>query len=168
MNCYPMAALERTMKIQEVILRAMAKEISWWQAAEIIGITDRQMLRHWRYKEYGYDMSQPSENLRFHPRREAGWKKERIGLSAREHERLKVLQQLEQAIGNKWKRPRFDWSAGRRLQARYRAERRSRHRPLLGARRIGSLVEMSRATRLRRRWFEHSDSRGQFDILPTL
>ena len=56
MNCYPMAALERTMKIQEVILRALAKKITWWQAAEIIGITDRQMRRwQWRYKEYGYD-----------------------------------------------------------------------------------------------------------------
>jgi transposase len=51
-----MAALERTMKIQEVILRALAKKITWWQAAEIIGITDRQMRRcHWRYQEYGYD-----------------------------------------------------------------------------------------------------------------
>ena len=48
MNCYPMAALERTMKIQEVILRALAKKITWWQADEIIGITDRQMRRwHW-------------------------------------------------------------------------------------------------------------------------
>jgi transposase len=56
MNCYPMAALERTMKIQEVILRAMAKSITWWQAAEIIGITDRQMRRwHGRYREHGYD-----------------------------------------------------------------------------------------------------------------
>jgi transposase len=51
-----MAAVERMMKIQEVILRAMAKKITWWQAAEIIGITDRQMRRwHWRYKEFGYD-----------------------------------------------------------------------------------------------------------------
>jgi transposase len=34
----------------------MAKKITWWQAAEIIGITDRQMRRwHWRYREYGYD-----------------------------------------------------------------------------------------------------------------
>ena len=34
----------------------LAKKITWWQAAEIIGITDRQMRRwHWRYKEYGYD-----------------------------------------------------------------------------------------------------------------
>ncbi len=31
---YPRAAVERAMKVQEVILRAMAKKISWWQAAE--------------------------------------------------------------------------------------------------------------------------------------
>ena len=31
------------MKVHEVILRAMAKKISWWQAAEIIGISDRPM-----------------------------------------------------------------------------------------------------------------------------
>lgn len=43
MNCYSMAALERMMKIQEVILRAKAKMITWWQAAEIIGITDWQI-----------------------------------------------------------------------------------------------------------------------------
>src|SRR5580698_6571091 len=56
MNSYPMAALEWTMKIQEVILRALAKKITWWLAAEIIGVTDRQMRRwHWRYREYGYD-----------------------------------------------------------------------------------------------------------------
>ena len=55
MGSYPRAAVERAMKVQEVILRAMAKKISWWQAAEIIGITDRQMRRwHWRYRECGY------------------------------------------------------------------------------------------------------------------
>jgi transposase len=44
------------MKIQEVILRAMAKKITWWQAAEIIGISDRSM-RRWKegYEEHGYD-----------------------------------------------------------------------------------------------------------------
>ena len=30
--------VERAMKVQEVILRAMAKKITWWQAAEIIGL----------------------------------------------------------------------------------------------------------------------------------
>jgi hypothetical protein len=33
------------MKVPEVILRAMAKKITWWQAAEIIGLSDRQMRR---------------------------------------------------------------------------------------------------------------------------
>ncbi len=53
---YPESAVERAMKIQEVILRAMAKRISWCQAAEIIGISDRQ-IRRWyqRYQEFGYD-----------------------------------------------------------------------------------------------------------------
>ena len=43
------------MKVQEVILRAIAKQITWWQAAEIIVISDRQ-LRRWqrRYEEHGY------------------------------------------------------------------------------------------------------------------
>ena len=49
-------AWERAMKIQEVILRAMAKRMTWWQAAEIIGISDRQMRRwHRRYEKFGYD-----------------------------------------------------------------------------------------------------------------
>jgi transposase len=56
MFCYPKAAVERAMKVQEVILRAMAKKITWWQAAEIMGISDRSM-RRWRerYEEFGYD-----------------------------------------------------------------------------------------------------------------
>ncbi len=50
------AAWERAMKVQGVILRAMAKRITWWQAAEVIGISDRSM-RRWkqRYEEHGYD-----------------------------------------------------------------------------------------------------------------
>jgi transposase-like protein len=55
MISYTKAAMERAMKVQEVILRALAKKISWWQAAEIIGISDRQ-LRRWRerYEEFGF------------------------------------------------------------------------------------------------------------------
>ena len=40
MICYRKAAVERAMKVQEVILRAMAKKITWWQAAEILGPSD--------------------------------------------------------------------------------------------------------------------------------
>jgi Helix-turn-helix domain len=56
MFSYTKAAMERAMKVQEVILRALAKKITWWQAAEIIGISDRHM-RRWRerYEEFGYD-----------------------------------------------------------------------------------------------------------------
>jgi len=35
------------MKVQDVVLKAMAKKITWWAAAEIIGVTDRTM-RRWR------------------------------------------------------------------------------------------------------------------------
>jgi len=44
------------MKVQEVLLRAMAKKISWWQAAEIIGVSARTM-RRWRERlaQDGYD-----------------------------------------------------------------------------------------------------------------
>ena len=43
------------MKVQEVMLQAMAKKITWFQAAEIIGISDRHM-RRWRehYEEGGF------------------------------------------------------------------------------------------------------------------
>jgi transposase len=47
MALYPARALERAMKIREVITRAMSGKINWLQAAEIIGITDRSM-RRWR------------------------------------------------------------------------------------------------------------------------
>ena len=45
MQRYPEDAWERAMKVQEVILRALAKRITWWQAAEILGISDRSMRR---------------------------------------------------------------------------------------------------------------------------
>jgi transposase len=49
------AAMERTMKLQDVILKAMAKKISWLEAAEIAGVTDRTMRRiRERYQEFGY------------------------------------------------------------------------------------------------------------------
>ena len=56
MLSYGGPAVERAMKVQEVILRALAKKLRWWEAAEILGISDRSM-RRWRerYEEHGYD-----------------------------------------------------------------------------------------------------------------
>jgi hypothetical protein len=50
MKLIPRADAERAMKVQEVILRAMAKSITWWQAAEILGLSARQMRRWRRYE----------------------------------------------------------------------------------------------------------------------
>ena len=43
-------------EVQDVMLQAMAKKITWGQAAEILGISDRHM-RRWRerYVEQGYN-----------------------------------------------------------------------------------------------------------------
>ncbi len=43
------------MKLQDVLLKAMAKKITWWAAAEIIGVSNRTM-RRWRERleEHGY------------------------------------------------------------------------------------------------------------------
>jgi hypothetical protein len=56
MFSYPKVAVERAMKVQEVILRALAKKITWFQAAEILGFSDRHLRRiRERYQESGYD-----------------------------------------------------------------------------------------------------------------
>jgi transposase len=50
------AEMERMMKVQEVILKAMAGSLKWSDAAEILGISDRSLRRwRWRYQQYGYD-----------------------------------------------------------------------------------------------------------------
>lgn len=56
MQLYPARTLERAMKIKEVITRAMSGQINWMQAAEILGMSDRQ-LRRWRkrWETDGYD-----------------------------------------------------------------------------------------------------------------
>ena len=52
---YTAIEMERMMKLQDVILKVMAKKLTWWEAAEIIGVTDRTM-RRWRERidEHGY------------------------------------------------------------------------------------------------------------------
>jgi transposase len=52
---YSAAEMERTLKVQEVIAKAVARKLTWWEAAEIVGVTDRTM-RRWRARieEGGY------------------------------------------------------------------------------------------------------------------
>jgi hypothetical protein len=53
---YAVIAVERAMKLQEVILRAMSGELTWLQAANILGMHPRS-LRRWRARQQrvGYD-----------------------------------------------------------------------------------------------------------------
>lgn len=49
MEGYPITAVERAMKVQEVILKARAGKITWIAAAEILGMTPRS-LRRWKVR----------------------------------------------------------------------------------------------------------------------
>lgn len=53
---YAPAAWEQAMRIQDVLLRAMSGELHWFQAAEILQMTPRN-LRRWRerYERWGYN-----------------------------------------------------------------------------------------------------------------
>src|SRR5260370_1994673 len=53
---YPPGAVECAMKAHEVIMRALDGQLTWIQAAEILGRSPRSMRRlRWRLEQYGYD-----------------------------------------------------------------------------------------------------------------
>jgi hypothetical protein len=53
---YPDGAVERAMKVHEVILRALSGQLTWLQAADILGRSPRSIRRlRLRYERYGYD-----------------------------------------------------------------------------------------------------------------
>lgn len=70
MELYPSLAVERAMKVQDVILRAISGRILWMQAAEILGVSPRTMSRwKWRYEQHGYDGLMDRRHKRPSPRR---------------------------------------------------------------------------------------------------
>ena len=70
MKNYPESAMRRAMKMLEVILKAMAKEIKWIQAADILGVTPRTMRRmRAAYQEHGIDGIKDRRRGRPSPRR---------------------------------------------------------------------------------------------------
>src|ERR1700741_598891 len=79
MFSYSKAAVERAMKIQEVILRAMAKKITWWQAAEILGFSDRHLRRiRERYQQFGYESMFDKRRGQPSPKRVPGARVEKV------------------------------------------------------------------------------------------
>lgn len=56
MKTYSEIAVEKAMTRQEIILMAYAKKISWIEAAEILGMSCRHLLRiREKYEEFGYE-----------------------------------------------------------------------------------------------------------------
>lgn len=79
MAIYPAKSVERAMKFQEVILRAMSKQITWMQAAEILGMSDRNMRRYRnRLEQGGYDGLIDRRTQRPSPKRVAQTTAERV------------------------------------------------------------------------------------------
>lgn len=53
---YTRTAVERAMKVQEAIVRALSGRQSWLQVADVLGVSPRTVRRlRWRYERYGYD-----------------------------------------------------------------------------------------------------------------
>lgn len=55
--------MERMMRVQDVLLKAMAKKITWWAAAKILA-TMEEMLRLYREEYYDLNMRHFHEKLR--------------------------------------------------------------------------------------------------------
>ena len=107
MMSYAAAAVERAMKVQEVMLRAMSGQLHWIQAAEILGISDRSM-RRWRerYERWGYDglfdrrwkrpspkrmpFAKAQQILTLYRERYRGWNVAHFHDQLREHHRITV------------------------------------------------------------------------------
>jgi transposase len=55
---YPDAAWERTMTVQEVMLKALSGEIHWFRAADILGVSARTV-RRWRERYEQHRLCRP-------------------------------------------------------------------------------------------------------------
>ena len=86
MDSYPPAAVERAMKVQEVILQAMAGKMKWVEAAEVLGIRPRT-IRRWKWKMERFGVPGLFDQRRRvpSPRRVPGTEVERVLSLYREH-----------------------------------------------------------------------------------
>lgn len=70
---------ERAMRVHEVILRALSGELTWVQAAEILGRSARSIRRlRWRFEHYGYEGLYDGRRVKPSPKRAPVAEVERI------------------------------------------------------------------------------------------
>jgi transposase len=136
------AEMERMMKVQEVILKAMSGSLQWWEAAEILGISDRT-LRRWRewYQEHGYDGLYDRRKKKPSPRRVSMELAERVlQLDREKYHDLNVRHFHEKLVEEHGIELSYTWvktalqGAGlvRRHKRRGKHRRRRERRPLPG------------------------------------
>ena len=83
---YPCGAVERAMKVQEVILRALDGQLTWPQAADILGRSPRSIRRlRWRLEHEGYDGLFDRRRRRPSPKRAPVAELQRVLALYREH-----------------------------------------------------------------------------------
>src|ERR1700758_3951145 len=142
MEIYPRTAAERAMKLHEVLLRATTGKIKWWQAAELIGISERQM-RRWRKRleEQGpkglLDRRRGTPSCRRIPKEQADevltlYREKYFDLNVRHfHEKLREQHQIE--VSYSWVKSALQ-GAGLVARQRQRGVHRKRRarRPLPG------------------------------------
>ena len=142
MKHYWEAAVERMMKVQEVILGALAGKLRWWQAAEILGVSGRTMRRwRWRYQEHGYDGLYDRRKGKPSPKRVALETVEKVlGLYPQEYFDHNVRHFHQQLVQEHGMRLSYSWvkaalqGAGLVAKAKMRKKHRQRRprRPLPG------------------------------------
>jgi len=163
MERYTPSAMERAMRVQEVILKAMSGELYWFAAAEILGVTCRTMRRvKLRYQKYGYD------GLVDHRRRDPSLKRVPLELAQRvlrlyreayagwnvRHFHEKLAEEHEIRLSYTWVRQALQ-GAGLVAKGRRRQKHRQRRerRPMRGM-----MVFCDGSTH---DWFGRSDGRHQ-------
>ena len=53
---YTRAAVERAVKVYEVLLKALSGRQPWLEVADVLGVSPRTVRRlRWRYEKYGFD-----------------------------------------------------------------------------------------------------------------
>ncbi len=151
------------MKVQEIILRGASGALKWHEAAEILGISERQ-LRRWRdrYQEYGYDGLFDRRKQQPSPRRIPMetiekvlelYREEYQGFNVRHfHEELQEEHDIE--VSYTWTKLLLQ-EAGLVKKAKKRGQyrRRRERRPL-----PGMLIHLDGSFH---RWFEHDEDERQ-------
>jgi transposase len=167
MKVYLEAAVEKAMKIQEVILRAIDKQITWLQAAEILRVSARQ-LRRWRaeWEKLGYDglfdrrLGKPSpkrvaletvaEVLRLYREKYAGFSVQHF------HEKLQEEHKIQ--LSHTWVKKALQGAGLVEKEAKRGVHRKKRERrPIPG---LPLHIDASNQTEFKFRGVKHSSSEG--------